>query len=759
MGISIAETRLNVRLLRISHLAEAGLPVIEYVDAHGASCNPDVSARLMDSNPALTLDAAAPGGTTSTATHCPYCALQCGMNVVHNAAGWSIESRDFPTNRGGLCRKGWTAATLIDSPDRLLTPLLRDHKDAPLRPATWDEALDRIAVGVRAIQNEAGPDAVAVFGGGGLTNEKAYALGKFARVALGTANIDYNGRFCMASSAAAGLRAFGLDRGMPFPLADIAGADCVLLTGGNPAETMPPIMQWFDEARARGAELIVADPRRTATARAATLHLPLTPGTDAALANGLLHVAIARRLIDPDYIEARTTGWDRVRRTVASYWPDRVERITGVPARDVERAAVLLGEAAQALILSGRGTEQQSHGVDNGLAFINLALALGLPGRPGSGWGCMTGQGNGQGGREHGQKADQLPGYRLLANPVHRAEVASVWGVTPESLPQPGLSACDMLALTGGPGAKVRGLVVFACNLLLSAPDAAALQGRLASMDLLVVADPFLSETAALADVVLPVAQWAEEDGTMTNLEGRVLLRRKAKAPPPGVWTDLQVIAALAKRLGAGAHFSPDAATTGGEFRRATSGGPADYLGATWDRIQTEAGLFWPCPDMAHPGTPRLFNERFAHADGLARFHPIEYRGSAEQPCAEFPLILTTGRVMGQYQTGTQTRRVPELAAAEPGAFAEMHPDTARQHDIKPGDAVRLTTRRGTARMAARLTRDIRRDTVFVPFHWGGEGSANQLTIAALDPVSRIPEFKACAVRLDRAAPLPGDQS
>jgi len=692
---------------------------------------------------------------TGTATHCPYCALQCGMTVVREGEGWGIATRDFPTNRGGLCRKGWTAAALLDSPDRLTTPMLRDTKGGALRPATWDEALDRVAAGIRAIQAEAGVDAVGVFGGGGLTNEKAYALGKFARVALGTANIDYNGRFCMASAAAAGLRAFGLDRGMPFPIADIAGADCVLVSGSNPAETMPPIMQWFEEGRVRGAQLIVSDPRRTATAKAATLHLALTPGTDAALANGILNVAIARKLIDPDYIEARTTGWDRVRRVVASYWPDRVERITGVPARDVERAAVLMGEAARApggraMILSGRGTEQQSHGVDNALAFINLALALGLPGRPGSGWGCLTGQGNGQGGREHGQKADQLPGYRLLANPQHRADVAAVWNVAPESLPQPGLSACELLAATGGEGARVRGLLVFACNLLVSAPDAAALRTRLDQADLLVVADPFLSETAAIA-VVLPVAQWAEEEGTMTNLEGRILLRRQAKDPPAGVWTDLQVIAGLAARLGAGAHFSGDAATTGEEFRRCTSGGVADYAGAAWDRLPAEAGVFWPCPDAAHPGTPRLFLDRFAHPDGLARFHAVEHVGPAETPCAEFPLILTTGRVMGHYQSGAQTRRIPELAQAEPGAFAEVHPDTARQLGVQAGDSVRLTTRRGDARMAVRLSRDIRRDTVFVPFHWGGEGSANRLTIAALDPVSRIPEYKACAVRMDRA--------
>ena len=247
----------------------------------------------------------------------------------------------------------------------------------------------------------------------------------------------------------------------------------------------------------------------------------------------------------------------------------------------------------------------------------------------------------------------------------------------------------------------------------------------------------------------------------MTNLEGRILLRRQVKPRPPGVQTDLEVIAALAERLGVGARFSGDAAATGAEFRRATAGGPADYAGATWDRVADEAGLFWPCAAAAedggpHPGTPRLFLDRFAHPDGRARFHPVEHRGPAETTSDEFPLILTTGRVMGQYQSGAQTRRVPELAAAEPAAFAEIHPDTARLHGVSPGDAVRLTTRRGTARMAVRLTRDIRRDTVFVPFHWGGEGSANRLTTAAVDPVSRIPEYKVCAVRLDRAAPIGG---
>lgn len=693
---------------------------------------------------------------TATDTHCPYCAMQCGMTLVRDAEGrFEVRARDFPTNRGGLCRKGWTAAALLDAPDRLTTPLLREAKGAPLREASWDEALDRIAAGLAAIRERHGPDAVGVFGGGGLTNEKAYALGKFARVVLGTAHIDYNGRFCMASSAAANLRAFGLDRGLPFPMGDIAETDALLVFGGNPAETLPPIMQYFDAQRARGGQFIVVDPRLTATARFATLHLALTPGTDGALASGLLHVAIRDRLVDEAFIAARTVGFEAVRRAVASYWPDRVERITGIPERDLVRAAHILGEADSAILLSGRGPEQQSQGVNNVLAFINLALALGHAGRPRCGYGCLTGQGNGQGGREHGQKADQLPGYRRLDDPAHRAAVAAVWGVEADSLPAPGVSACELLDRLGAEGG-VRALLVFACNLAVSAPRAEHVRERLADLDLLVVADPFLSETAAMADVVLPVAQWAEEEGTMTNLEGRVLLRRRAKAPPDGVRGDDDILRGLAQRLGRGRHVPADAPAAFEEFRRASAGGAADYAGVTYARIAAEDGVFWPCPDEAHAGSPRPFLERFAHPDGRARFHAVQHRSPAEEPSRDYPYYLTTGRVLAQYQSGTQTRRVAELAAVEPEAFAEIHPETARGLGIRDGAPVRLTTRRGSIVVKARLTRAIRFDTVFAPFHWGGEGCANRLTGAALDPVSRIPEFKLSAVRVEAVPPGAG---
>jgi assimilatory nitrate reductase catalytic subunit len=342
-------------------------------------------------------------------THCPYCALQCGMTLRpaggDHGARLAVGSWDFPANRGGLCQKGWTAAELLDAPDRLVTPLVRARRGAPLEPASWDEALDRITAGIRQAQASHGPDSVAVFGGGGLTNEKAYSLGKFARVALRTPNIDYNGRFCMSSAAAAGIRAFGIDRGLPFPLPDLAGAGAILLAGANPAETMPPFTRWLAEQQDNGGALIVADPRRTPTARRAALHLQLTPGTDLALANGLLHIAIAERHIDHSYIEARTSGFAEVRRLAAAYWPERVERITGVPVAQQRAAVRLLAGADRAMVLTARGAEQHSKCVDTVSALINLALALGLPGTPGSGYGCLTGHGNGQGGREHGPAA------------------------------------------------------------------------------------------------------------------------------------------------------------------------------------------------------------------------------------------------------------------------------------------------------------------------------------------------------------------
>ncbi len=687
---------------------------------------------------------------TSVHTHCPYCALQCATTLLPVERPGAVEVR--PRGTGGLCRKGWTAAEVLTVPDRLTTPLVRNAA-GELVATTWDFALDFVADRIRSLQASHGRDAIAVFGGGGLTNEKAYALGKFARVALGTSNVDYNGRFCMSSAAAATNRAFGIDRGLPFPLADLDGADAVLLVGSNIAETMPPAVSHLP---ANGG-LLVVDPRRSATAAlAGALHLQATPGTDLALVLALTHVVLQEGLADTAYMAERVDDADALYRSTAGWWPERAERVTGVPAATIRQAARVLAAAAPvhggagAFILTGRGAEQHSKGTDTVTACINLALALGLPGRLGSGYGCITGQGNGQGGREHGQKADQLPGYRSIADPAARAHVAAVWGVDPAELPGPGKSAVELINSLGMPGGP-RAMFVHGSNLLVSAPNLASVRERLAALDLLVVADVVPSETALLADVVFPVTQWAEEDGTMTSLEGRVLRRKAAVAPPGEVRSDLHVFAGIASRLGCTAAFSTDPEEVFEELRLASAGGKADYSGITWERLDNEE-LFWPVPAVDHPGTPRLFADRFGTPDGRAHVVAVDHRPVADDLNAAAPMYLVTGRLLQHYQSGAQTRRVRELAEAEPEVYAEIHPRVAAQLGITDGRPVQLRTARGSMVLPARVTTDVRPDTVFVPFHYGGAGAVNELTNDVLDPVSRMPEFKACAVALSAAA-------
>jgi len=701
----------------------------------------------------------------TVATHCPYCALQCATTLTPHGDGVRVAGRDFPTNRGGLCQKGWTAPAVLRAPDRLVTPLLRGA-DGALHPASWDDALAVVADGVTRLQRAHGPDAVAVLGGGGLTNEKAYALGMFARAVLRTSRIDYNGRFCMSSAAAAGNRAFGIDRGLPFPLADVGGADAVLLAGSNLAETMPPACAHLDRAR-RGGGLIVVDPRRTPTAALALdgggLHLQNVPGTDLALVLGLLHVVVHEGLADTAYVGARTSGFDAVRAAVAAWWPERTEEVTGVPAPLVRGAARRLAAAAPvhggagAYVLTGRGAEQHTTGTDTVAACIDLALALGLPGRAGSGYGCVTGQGNGQGGREHGQKADQLPGYRSITDPAARAHLAALWAMTPDELPGPGLSAVELIAELGTDGGP-RALLVHGTNPIVSAPDATAVTARLRALDLLVVCDVVPSETALLADVVLPVAQWAEEEGTMTTLEGRVVRRRRALAPPAGVRDELVVLADLADRLGRPGLMPRDARSAFDQLRAASAGGRADYAGISYARLDAGEALHWPCPAPdpaagptggAHPGTPRLFLDTFATPDGRARFVAVDHRPPTPRPRGE-GVHLVTGRVLQHYQSGAQTRRVAELVRAVPGPFVELHPDLAERLGVEAGDDVRVRTARGSAQAPARITDTVRPDTVFMPFHWAGPGGVNAVVDDALDPTSRMPQLKTCAATVER---------
>ncbi len=713
-----------------------------------------------------------PAGSASsgTATHCPYCALQCAQTLTPVAGGGAdgapvltVEGRDFPTNQGGLCRKGWTSAEVLTAPDRLTAPQLRGA-DGVLREVSWDAALDHAATHLREQRERRGADAVAVFGGGGLTNEKAYALGKFTRVVLGSRLIDYNGRFCMSAAATASNRSLGLDRGLPFPLPDLAGADCVLLLGSNLAATMPPFVQHLEGVRSRGG-LVVMDPRGSATAaltaEGAGVHLAPVPGTDLVVLLALLHVVLAEDLVDHEYVAARTTGLASLRASAAAWWPERAEAVCGVPARRLRQVARMLADASPsrggrgAYVLTGRGVEQSTQGTATVTAAIDLALLLGLVGRRGSGYGPLTGQGNGQGGREHGLKADQLPGYRKITDPEDRAHVAAVWGVDPESLPGPGVPAVELLGMlgtAGGPSA----LIVCGANPVVSAPDVSRVRERLAALDLLVVLDPVPSETALLADVLLPVTQWAEEEGTMTNLEGRVIRRRRAREAPGGARSELWILRELAARLGVPRGFPAEASAVFDELARASAGGRADYSGLSHERLDREGSMHWPVPAPGHPGTPHALLDGFPTADGRARLIPVTHEDPADPLRADAPLHLVTGRLLEQYQSGAQTRRVPSLLAARPAAFAQMHPLLADLLGIEDGEEVLLRTRSGELRVSAEVTEEIRPDTVFMPFHYPGEGSANLLTGSATDPLSGMPGFKVTALEvLPAPRPVP----
>ena len=700
---------------------------------------------LLGVKPKLTVvPAIAPNGTK---THCPYCAFQCGMSM--NRAERGVEVRadpDFPVNRGQMCIKGFNSAALLEHPGRVTSPLVRG-RDGALHETSWNEALSLVAERLRSIRARHGADANGAFGSGALTNEKAYLLGKFVRVVLGSSQVDYNGRYCMASAAAGQNRAYGIDRGLPFPVSDIGETKALMLWGSNCAETMPPIMQWVQRQRDQGGKLMVVDPRRTETARAAHLHLALTPGSDLALGNALLALAIDMGLVDREYVERRTVGFDSVRRSLASYEPARVERMTGIALPTLRRAVQWLATSESSMILSGRGPEQQSKGADTVVTFTNLMLALGKVGKPFSGYGCLTGQGNGQGGREHGQKADQLPGYRYIVDAAAREHVAKVWGVPPESLPTKGKSAYEMLDAIGTEGG-LRGLLVLGSNLVVASPNASAVRERLEQLELLVVCDSFINETAEHADVVLPITQWAEEEGTVTNLEGRVILRRKTMNAPPGVRSDTEILCELAERLGFGRYFHyPNSEAIFEELRRATAGGKADYSGITYRRLEDEQGVFWPCPSEGHPGTPRRFAQRFFFPDGRARFHVVHHRPAGEEPSAEYPLYFTTGRYKEHYNSGAQTRRVEKLTDAKPAPRLQMHPRLAERLGAVDGDLVRVESRRGAVSFRVTVSSEIRPDTLFAPFHWGGRVAANLLTNPALDPTSRMPEFKVCAVR------------
>jgi assimilatory nitrate reductase catalytic subunit len=680
------------------------------------------------------------------ATHCCYCGVQCGMYLrVAEGRVQGVEPRDHAINGLKLCPKGVTAYQQIHHADRLTFPLLRDRRGGELRRATWDEALDHVVSEIRRIQGAYGRDAFAVYSGSSLATEKCYLMGKFARVAVATKHVDYNGRLCMVSAAAANKKAFGVDRGSANPWTDMLSAQVILIAGANVGECFPVMTQYLWGARDRGARLIVVDPRETPVARTADLHVPIRPGTDAAFFNGVLHVVEREGLVDQDFIARRTTGWEAARDVVRTWTPERTGAVCGVDPSLIERAGELWGRAERAMAFHARGIEHHIQGVDNCLTVINLCLATGQMGREGAGYGTITGQGNGQGGREHGQKADQLPGQRMIDDPAARAHIAAVWGIDEAELPGPGTSAVEMIhqAERG----EIKGLLGICNNPIVSMPSSGRIGRGYDALEFHCQIDFFLSETCARADVVLPGTLWAEDEGISTNAEGRVVKYGKAAEPPGEARPDWWIVCEIARRLGR----HPDKFAFGSirdifeELRVASRGGPADYSGITYERLEQTGGIFWPCPSEDHPGTPRMFEERFAHPDGRARFHAVDWRPPAEEVDDEFPLRLTTGRTVAHYLSGNQTRRIEALVQQTPRPWLEVHPSLG----FANGAPVRIVTRRGSATYPALVVTTIRPDTVFIPYHWAGRVAANLMTVDALDPVSRIPEFKVCACRIE----------
>ena len=619
-------------------------------------------------------------------THCCFCGQQCGIqlkvkdNVVIGFEPWY----EFPFNQGKLCPKGVKRYLQGAHPDRLLHAYERDASvPGGFRPLAYEEAIARVAEAIDHIQAEHGRNAFAMLTGASLTTEKAYLIGKFAHMTLRTSNIDYNGRLCMVSAGAGNKKAFGIDRAAN-PWVDILGAQVVWISGANIAECHPITTDYVWQARENGARLIVVDPRITPVARTCDLFLPIKPGRDVALFNGILHLMIANDWLDHDFIANSTVGFDKVAEHVQQWTPARTAQVTGIAEKAIRQAAEWWGTARTSFLMHARGIEHHTHGVQNVLGAINMVLASGRIGRPNCGYATITGQANGQGGREHGQKCDQLPGWRDIANPEHRAYVAGVWGMDPADLPEPGVDAYEIFRKIDR--GEIKGLLSICFNPMVSLPDNDFVRAQLEKLDFYVAIDFFLNETARHADIVLPGSLHEEDEGIVTQVEGRVIKINKAVDPPGDARQDWRIIQDIAAALGRerGLTFGSPREIFD-ELRLASKGGVADYSGITYEKIERQMGVFWPCPTEDHPGTPRLFEPGswnpiaqgagpFYFPDGKARFNVAQYAPPAEDVDAEYPLILTTGRVVSQFLSGTQTRRIGPLVDQYPEPRIEIHP-------------------------------------------------------------------------------------
>jgi formate dehydrogenase (NADP+) alpha subunit len=673
---------------------------------------------------------------------CVYCGTGCQLDLnVMDGRIVKVTSNHLHglPNYGSLCVKGRFGYDFVHHKDRLTKPLIREGDR--FRKAGWDEALNLVATRFSEIKNARGPDALAALSSARCTNEENYLLQKLMRAVIGTNNIDHCARLCHASTVTGLAAAFG-SGAMTNTIADIEHARAILVTGSNTTEMHPIIASHIKRAvRQKGAKLIVVDPRRIDLVFYAHQWLRPKPGTDVAWINGLIHVILRDRLHDASFIQGRTEGFEALRSAVEPYRPEYVEHITGIAANQIEDAAHMYASASCAGIIYAMGITQHTRGTDNVKSLANLALACGNVGIPGAGVNPLRGQNNVQGACDMGALPNVFSGYQTISDETLRAQMAKAWGIG--GLPsQPGKTLMEMMdqALTGNIG----GLYIMGENPMLSDPDLHHVRASLRSLSFLVVQDIFLTETAALAHVVLPGASAVEKDGTFTNTERRVQRIRKAIEPIGDSRPDWQIICDLATHLGYPMSYeNPE------KIMEEIASVTPSYGGISYKRIAGR-GIQWPCPSSGHPGTPYLHKDRFAC--GKARFHPVTYQDPPEVPDAKYPLYLSTGRILYHWHTGTMTRRVSGLVERVPECYVEIAPADARQYGIQEGDNIRIESRRGKIKAKAHITEKAVQGTIFAPFHFA-EAAVNQLTHRATDPMAKIPGLKVCAVKLEKVAP------
>ncbi|SOY66964.1 formate dehydrogenase subunit alpha [Cupriavidus taiwanensis] len=694
---------------------------------------------------------------------CPYCGVGCQLtyNVKDNRILF-VEGRDGPANHQRLCVKGRYGFDYVQHPQRLTVPLVRrdgvpkhgdfvmdpDHVMDVFREATWEEALALAGGKLAQIRDTHGKRALAGFGSAKGSNEEAYLFQKLVRTGFGSNNVDHCTRLCHASSVAALLEGIG-SGAVSNPVMDVDKAEVVIVIGANPTVNHPVAASWIKNAVKNGTRLIVADPRRSDLARFAWRFLQFKPDADVALLNAMMHVIVNEGLVDRDFIDSRTIGFDELQRNVAAYSPELMAPICGIDAETIREVARAYATSKASMILWGMGVSQHVHGTDNARCLIALALMTGQIGRPGTGLHPLRGQNNVQGASDAGLIPMMYPDYRRVDDPLAIASFEALWGMPLDR--QPGLTVVEVMqAIERG---EVRGMYIMGENPAMSDPDAEHAREALASLDHLVVQDIFLTETAYLADVVLPASAFPEKTGTFTNTDRTVQLGRQALDPPGQARQDLWIIQQMAAQLGLDWHYT-GVADVFDEMRLAMP----SIGGVTWERLEREHAVTYPCKEEGDPGEPVIFTDSFPTATGRGRFVPADIIPAAERPDADYPMVLITGRQLEHWHTGSMTRRAGVLDAIEPDPVALVHPLDLDALGGKPGDVVTLSSRRGEVTLYARADAGTPRGAVFVPFCYY-EAAINKLTNAALDPFGKIPEFKYCAIRMTAGGAAPVQSS